>query len=468
MITNEARSNTRRRPHLSLSLALLLPSAWAGCGGNETSPAQGNSILPPESTSTSTSSATSSGGTGTVSSATTNSGATDGVFPGTTAGIRMTTGSGGTGGEGFKDCEADVSMAESVGLDMYIVFDRSGSMALRPPPNDSNRDRIRIPDPGGLLGDCPVDLVNPPAQDSKWCLATNALARFFTAPTLLDVRAALQFMTPANPANYDICGTDPANAHATPALGYATLPVDATHGLVSALELEGPNAETTNMLSGTQVGTRVEAALNGIAMFTAANADPTRKTIGVLITDGDPYNCEESPDLLAQIAADHYAATGIQTFIIGMTGATAANLETIAFGGGGPEHGPEYCEAPDTSCHYWSVGGGDPQAFSEVLSAIQDSVVIACEYAIPKPAGGETLNPDLVAVTYNDASGAEPRLLPRVAAAASCDPTVGGWYYDDPDAPTSILLCPADCETASQAPSGAAVEIRYGCLEQVL
>ncbi len=461
MTRNQARSSARRPTAIVLTLGLLLPCMWAGCGGNETDTTPGTSGLPSDSSSISTS----SGGTEAVGSAT--SGTTGGFNAGTTAGIIMTTGSGGTGG-GFEDCEADVSMAESVGLDMYIVFDRSGSMALRPPPNDANQDRIRIPDPGGLLGDCPVDLVNAPAQDSKWCLATNALAHFFTAPTLLDVRAALQFMTPANPDNYDICGADPANVHATPAVNYASLPVDATHGLISALELEGPNAETTNTLSGQQLGTRLEAALNGIAMFTAANADPGRKTIGVLITDGDPYNCEEDPDLLARIAADHYSATGIPTFIIGMTGATSANLETIALGGGGPEHGPDYCEAPDTSCHYWSVGGGDPEAFSEVLAAIQDSVVIACEYAIPEPEGGESLNPDLVAVTYNDASGAEPRPVARVPDAASCNPSLGGWYYDNPDAPTSILLCPADCDTVSQAPSGAAIEIRYGCVEQVL
>ncbi len=380
----------------------------------------------------------------------------------------MTTGSSGGGmPDDFEGCEADVSTAESLGLDMFIVFDRSGSMALRPPPNDSDRDRIAVPD-DAVLGDCPVDLLNTPAQDSKWCLATNALARFFTAPTTLDVRAALQFMTPANPDNYQICGAEADNPHAVASVPYAQLPVDGAHGLVTSLDAETPHVGNINGVGQAAIGTRIEAALNGVALFTAANADPQRKTIGVLITDGDPVNCDEDPNALAQIAADHLAATGIQTFVIGMTGATAANLETIAVGGGGPEHGPEYCEAPDTSCHYWSVGGGDPQAFAEVLAAIQDSVYISCEYAIPDPGIGEALDTDLVAVTYNDASGAEPAKVPRVSDPASCDPTLGGWYYDSPDAPTAIVLCPTSCDTVSAAPSGARVEIAYGCVEQIL
>ena len=449
-----------------VAVAMVTPfsaTLWTACSSSNDEAVPGQATLPPGSATTTT-------GAGGVSSAVASSVATgSGPASSTTGPIVITTsgtGMGTTGG--FEDCEADVSTAESIGLDMYIVFDRSGSMAERPPPNDSNQDRIRWPEMDGLLGDCPVDLLNPPAQDSKWCMATNALGRFFTAPTMLDVRAGLQFMTPANPENYDICGTDPANPHATPAVAFSALPVDAANALVSALELEAPNAENTNGLGGTMVGTRIEAALNGIAMYTSANADPMRKTIGVLITDGDPYNCEENPEALAQIAEDHLNATGIATFIIGMTGANPENLEAIAARAGGPEHGPEFCEAPDTACHYWSVGGGDPQAFSEVLAAIQDSVFIACEYAIPEPTTGEQLNPDLVAVTYNDASGAEPRSIARVDGAASCDPVTGGWHYDDPAAPTSIVLCPSECDIVSTAPDGAAVEIRYGCVEEIL
>ena len=434
---------------------------WLGCGSNESQVAPGSQPVAPPSTSSA------GGGGGTSATASVSSSVSTTGLPTTGGAIVITTGGSEMKDDEFDDCEADVSTAESIGLDMFIVFDRSGSMALRPPPNDSDRDRLAVPE-DAVLGDCPVDLVNVPAQDSKWCMATNALARFFTAATTLDVRAALQFMTPANPDNYEICGVDAGNPHGTASVPYTQLPVDGAHMMVGALEQETPHIGNMNGVGQAEIGTRIEAALNGIAMFTAANADPDRKTIGVLITDGDPVNCEEEPSALAQIAADHFAATGIQTFVIGMTGATAANLQTIAVSGGGPEHGPEYCEAPDTTCHYWSVGGGDPLAFAEVLAAIQDSVYIACEYAIPEAGPGESLDPNLVAVTYNDATGAEPAHIPRVNDGASCDPVLGGWYYDNADTPSSITLCPTSCDTVSLAPSGARVEILYGCFEEIL
>lgn len=372
-------------------------------------------------------------------------------------------------------CEADASEAEQIGLDMYIVFDRSGSMAEIPGVQNAQNamNQVRWPDPGGYLGDCPVDgdTATAPEQQSKWCLATNALADFFATPTMEDVRAALQFMTPADPTYYDICDTDPNNLHANAAVGYTQLPVLATDPLIAALDADypslPPNEITDDTPSATDLGTRIEAALHGIAMYTAANQDMTRKTIGVLVTDGQPFNCEERDiAALGQIAADHYNATGIATFIIGMTGAVADQLETIAANAGGPEHGPDFCDAGDDTCHYWSVGDGNSAAFTEALAQIQDSVFISCEYSIPIPQSGDQLNPELVQVTFDDGLG-NVSPVPKVADVAACDTAATGWYYDNPAAPTSILLCPTDCSTVTDAPSGAKVEILYGCSEQV-
>ena len=44
---------------------------------------------------------------------------------------------------------------------------------------------------------------------------------------------------------------------------------------------------------------------------------------------------------------------------------------------------------------------------------------------------------------------------------AGCDPTEGGWYYDDPTAPEMILLCPATC--ADVQANNLAVNILVGC-----
>jgi hypothetical protein len=60
-------------------------------------------------------------------------------------------------------------------------------------------------------------------------------------------------------------------------------------------------------------------------------------------------------------------------------------------------------------------------------------------------------------------------LLPvsKVDNEAACTATGTGWYYDNPADPTSILLCPTNCSTVSDAPSGAKVEILHGCSEIV-
>lgn len=443
-------------------LAALVATAfmWASCAGeanrgNSSAASTGSTGSGATSGAVGGGAATATGsGSGGTSSAAASSGST-------TTGVTATTGvvvlpDASTDG-GFEDCDAEVSMAQGVGLDMYIVFDRSLSMQ----DGDCGGQCAGVPD-GATQGDCPIDLVNPPASNSKWCLATNALARFFAAPTDLDVRVAFQFMTPGDGGgvgmgNNVVCDAVAGNPHATAAVDYSPLPVDATHPLIAALENETPEFG----------GTLIESALNGISMYTSANADPARKTIGVLITDGDPqFGCNDNEDDLAAIAAAHLAATDIPTFFIGMTGATSARLETMAEAGGGPEHGPEFCDAEDT-CHYWTVGDGDPGAFGAVLEAITDSVVIPCEYSIPDPGAGQKLNPDLVAVSYDDASGAEPASVAKVGDESSCDAVTGGWFYDDPAAPTAIRLCQASCNVVSVAPPGAQVQIRYGCREDV-
>ena len=48
------------------------------------------------------------------------------------------------------------------------------------------------------------------------------------------------------------------------------------------------------------------------------------------------------------------------------------------------------------------------------------------------------------------------------AHAAECDPTNGGWYYDDPVLPKTVTLCPASCNTVTADVTGQ-VNIDVGC-----
>jgi hypothetical protein len=57
--------------------------------------------------------------------------------------------------------------------------------------------------------------------------------------------------------------------------------------------------------------------------------------------------------------------------------------------------------------------------------------------------------------------GGTPEVVPQVPTVGDCG-TEGGWYYDNPAAPTKILLCPASCELVQSVNQGA-IEIVLGC-----
>jgi Mg-chelatase subunit ChlD len=349
---------------------------------------------------------------------------------------------GAAGGGTFAECVGEARAAQPIGLDMYVVLDRSGSMEEGADPMDDDAP-----------GDCPLTLDGMPANQSKWCLATHALAKYFADPAAANNRAALQYMPlegdVENDEDHPACMTGGGITQAQVPL--SVLPVmAATDALVQSLNDEEPQGN----------GTPIQAALNGIAAYTAANADPTRVMIGVFITDGDPTGCEEDPTLLAPILSAHLAATGLRTFIIGMNGATNANLQTIALAGGAEPH-MDFCgTGAPTPCNYWNVGTGDPAAFVSALQAIQLAAALPCDFAIPVPPSGEDLDPELVNVTFTNELGT-PSLLGKVNDLTAC--VADGWYYDNPAAPTTVKLCPATCEAAKGAGTGAEVDITFGC-----
>ena len=99
--------------------------------------------------------------------------------------------------------------------------------------------------------------------------------------------------------------------------------------------------------------------------------------------------------------------------------------------------------------------------FDELSTAVIQGATIACEYAIPEPPEGESFNPDQVNVEFDDGAG-NILEIGRVDSAADCAGVMDGWYYDDPDNPTSILVCPQTCDTV-QGFEGASVSVKFGC-----
>jgi hypothetical protein len=317
-------------------------------------------------------------------------------------------------------------------LDVFFVFDRTGSMGE----------------------DCAYQPGEAADVDSKACYATYALSDYLTGTTpIVDTRLAFQFMSLSQ---NDCDGT----AYATPAVPLQELPVAPDSSLIQLISEE-------EFQGG--AGTHIEGALRGIAQFTSENVVPEREMIGVLMTDGDPNGCEEDIAALSEIIAEHRAATGLRTFVIGMDGATDANLERLAEVGGAEPH-DEWCGSAGAPCHYFNVGNGSGSAIASALSAIiSQAIPMPCEIELEDledTSDGATTDYSRVNVTYTDPNGT--MTIGQVPEVDACPDDQPAWYYDDPASPTQIRLCATACTMVTSSPTGSRVDLAVGCRDTVV
>jgi hypothetical protein len=333
-------------------------------------------------------------------------------------------------------CAASRVEVTQTPLDMYIMLDRSGSM-VEPGYTWTALSGGGISISGG---DCNYNAASSPLN-SRWCYSIYALAGYFNSAAAAGNRAALQFY----PIPGYNCNSPSNNTLSTPVVGYQTLNAGA-NSLINALNQEVPLGSNTP----------TKAALHGLAGFTGANQVAGRITIAILITDGIPNSCAPNDGLtLGAVAAAHLAATGIRTYVIGMTGADYQVLEQIAAPAGAPAH-TQYCAPGINPCHFYNVGQGDSQVFIDVLQAIQKNA-IGCTYSLPTSDAG-IVDPNQIAVQYTPGSGA-PIDLTKVNSAGAC--VANAWYYDN-STPPNIVLCPSTC-TKVEADPQAQVDILVGC-----
>jgi hypothetical protein len=315
-------------------------------------------------------------------------------------------------------------------LDIYLVLDRTSSMGT----------------------DCSYTPGTTPPQNSKACYATYALCDYVTQvmpPT--ETTFALGLMSLSNAC--DGSGYDPA------VIAASQLPVATNSALVQRISDE-------NFSGG--FGTRIEGALRGIATYTANHKTSGREMIGVLVTDGDATDCITNTTSLASIISTHLTNTGIRTFVIGMTGATDATLEQLGIAGGAAAHN-DFCGTVTPPCHFWNVGNGDSGALEAALQAIaQQAAPLPCEVDISglTPPPGEVLDYDKINVTLTE--NGTTTTIGRVNDMASCPANQPAWYYDNPNAPSRIILCPGACDAVSAAGSGAQLNVVAGCTGSVL
>jgi hypothetical protein len=107
------------------------------------------------------------------------------------------------------------------------------------------------------------------------------------------------------------------------------------------------------------------------------------------------------------------------------------------------------------------------QNYGPLIASLAQGVVTSakldCSWAIPPAPPGQTFDPGLVNVEFTPSM--PPQAMPKpiyyVPSAASCG-AAGGWYYDNPQKPTKLLVCPSTCTTI-QADDAGKIDILFGC-----
>jgi hypothetical protein len=308
------------------------------------------------------------------------------------------------GGSDLPTCGAETVKAIPLPVDIFILQDRSQSMLM---PAMA----------GGTL--------------SKWDAVKQALTSFVQSPAATGLGVGLGFFPPVagnacTPATY-----------ATPAVGIAGLP-PASAALITTLNAAMPGGNTPT-----------RPALDGAILYARAwEMMMTRRVAIALATDGEPNQCNSTvPAVSASAAAA--AATGIFTFVVGV-GPSLQNLNAIAQAGG-------------TNTAYLVETAGVDQLIAAFKSIQQQAAKLACSFSIPPSPTGQMLDPAAVNVRFTATGNpANAVTLGQVPGGRSqCGP-MGGWYLDNPAAPTSISLCDASCQLVNTAPDGV-ISLVFGC-----
>jgi hypothetical protein len=339
----------------------------------------------------------------TATTSTTSSGSSSGG--GGTGGTGTGTGTGGvdidggnTGGASDAACVSTSAAAHRIPLDMVFLIDQSGSMEEHS------------------------------GSGTKWSGISSALKSFCNDPASAGIGVGLLFL-PYSPWD---CNTS----------DYESL-------VVPIAPLPGNAFAITNAFPAmaTGVGTPMYPALQGALMVATAyqDAHPTHKVVLVLATDGDPNGCDGVITDIAGLAASALSYDGVQTYVIGCVGSTIANLDIIAQAGG-------------TTSAYDVTTSID--LFAAKIAEIRQAA-LGCDFQIPAPPNGQSLDPNEVNFQYTPMGTETPVILPRVKGLADCSGQPG-WYYDNDVAPTNIILCPASCSTVQDDVSGI-VNVLFGC-----
>jgi hypothetical protein len=226
--------------------------------------------------------------------------------------------------------------------------------------------------------------------------------------------------------------------------------------------LDSLDTSYVDFFSTTPTHVALEGAFEQVQSWRDAN--PAKRSVVVLATDGIPEGCET---ILAPDAADTTleqlrtgAENAVSTFVIGVLPDDDPELDGLA----------EQIALQTESLNAMAIAGATElpilvranvnttQAFLQALDQVR-SVALPCDYELP------TDTHDFSRVNVELTTAGVVEALPKVDNLAACDGN--GWYYDSDETaadepPTRVVLCPTACDAAKQS-AAERVDVVLGC-----
>jgi len=331
-----------------------------------------------------------------------NSGASAGILDGGNAGFPSSPPPDCMPSADESGCVGQVYAGETLPLDIYVMFDQSGSMSTVEQGGVTRIDAVR-----------------------------SAMGKFLRDRASAGLSVGIGYFgqepigeTTCNPADY-----------AKADVAIAPLPANA-QAIADSLASRQPTGETPT-------GSAIRGACGYAKNYKIAH--PDRDVVMLFVTDGlpeAPVTCGDAgkgaccPTLSDAVAATSDCLAGmpaLKTFVLGV-GPYLTNLQQIAAAGGTKQA--------------FLVNGGDVAAeVLDALNAIRTAAQIPCELGIPEPPSGMSLDLTLVNLVETTIRCDSTTLVYRESV-SSCG-TAGGWYFDDPNAPKKIVLCKKSCDDVS-------------------
>jgi hypothetical protein len=162
----------------------------------------------------------------------------------------------------------------------------------------------------------------------------------------------------------------------------------------------------------------------------------------LLASDGLPNECNSTLQNVSDVAREGVnGSPSIPTYVLGF-GLDLTPLEQIAQAGGTQKA--------------FIVDPNSGPALAQAMNGIRGAA-LPCDYVLPN---GGKVDPKKVNIDFTP-QGGNPTRLPNVGEASRCSGN-GGWYYDNPSAPTRAIVCPESCGQFN-ADAGGQVDVVLGC-----